>query len=254
MLAPLDLRDVWKTYDQKDWVLRGASLQVRAGEVVVLMGPSGSGKTTLLNLVAGIETADRGEVLVAGADLGKLEEDELANVRLRHVGLVFQQYHLIPELTLAENVQLPMRFARRADMKARSDHLLRFFGIQDKAKAFPATLSGGQAQRAAIARALANEPAILLADEPTANLDEKNAATALRELRRVADELGTAVLVATHDPTVRPIGDRVVRIADGQVAPEPGAPTPRRDAAGASATTPPRRPSTPSSRGRSSSA
>lgn len=217
-MALVEVDGVSKTYDRTRYVLQDVSFRVAAGEIAVLMGRSGSGKTTLLNLVAGLDTPTKGRVVVDGLDVGAMDEAARTEARLRRVGIVFQRFHLIPELTVEENVRLPLRLARRRDAKARTRTLLDFFGLGAHAHAFPATLSGGETQRTALARALANEPAVVLADEPTANLDDGNARVALGELRRVADELGTAVVLATHDELARAIGDRVHQLHDGRLA------------------------------------
>lgn len=245
-MSAIELEDVAKTYDRVRYVLDGLSLTVEPGQVVSIMGRSGVGKTTLLNLVAGLETPTRGRIRVAGTDLSTLDDDERTRFRRDRVGVVFQRFHLIPELTVAENVRLPMRLAKRADAATRTKTLLRFFGIEELADAFPATLSGGETQRTAIARALANEPSVVLADEPTANLDEENAKTALAELRRVAKELTTAVLIASHDPLARGAGDRVYQMAAGRLEPVTRPPKPTQGAAGApSPGTPPSGQETP---------
>ncbi len=219
-VRPIVVDDVTKTYDRIRNVLDGVSLHVDAGEVVLVMGRSGSGKTTLLNIVSGLEPPTTGRVVVSGTDLSSLDEQTRTRTRLEGIGVVFQRFHLIPELTVEENVQLPMKLADREDAPTRSRELLSFFGIGDQVEAFPSTLSGGETQRAAIARALANEPDVVLADEPTANLDEDNARNALDALQDVANRLDTAVLVASHDPLVTSAADRVLYLADGTLSDE----------------------------------
>lgn len=219
----LEADGVWKTYDRVRYVLEDVSFGVEPGEVLVLMGRSGSGKTTLLNLLAGLDQPSRGQLLVAGTDLTQLDQEALTTFRLEHLGVVFQRFHLIPELTVLENVRLPMELAERDGATDRAHKLLRFFGIDDLSDAFPSTLSGGETQRAAIARALGNQPAAVLADEPTANLDDANAKNALRALRKVAQELDTAVIIATHDPLARAAGDRVLHLVDGKLTGAEGA-------------------------------
>lgn len=236
-MPAVEAERVWKTFDKVRYVLEDVSLSVEPGEFVVLMGPSGSGKSTLVNLLAGLDHPTRGRLLVGGIDLAGLSEDARTEARLHKIGLVFQRFHLIPELTLEENVRLPMRFAKRKNANRRAQELLKFFGLDGQARAFPSTLSGGETQRGAIARALANEPTIVLADEPTANLDDENAANALAELRRVADDLQTAIIVATHDALATRYGDRVVYLEAGRIAGgEPS--TSRRDRAGVEARSP----------------
>jgi putative ABC transport system ATP-binding protein len=215
--AAIEARSVSKTYDRVRWILEDVDLTVDSGEVVVLMGRSGSGKTTLLNLLAGLETPTSGEVLVDGERMSDRDEGERTRLRREQVGVIFQRFHLIPEMTVQENVRLPMRLAGRSDADERALDLLRFLGMHGRADAYPSTLSGGETQRAAIARALGNEPAVVLADEPTANLDEANAENAVDELRRAATSTGTAVLIATHDPLAEAAGDRVLDLSDGRI-------------------------------------
>jgi putative ABC transport system ATP-binding protein len=195
------------------------SLEITDGEFVAVVGRSGSGKTTLLNLLAGIDRATSGTVRVAGADLGSLSESDLAAWRGRSVGLVFQFFQLLPTLTVAENVMLPMDFARTipiGERRDRAEHLLERVGIGDQADKLPATLSGGQQQRAAIARALANDPPILLADEPTGNLDSTTA-DAVLELFADLNADGQTIVVVTHERDIRSIAGRQVTLRDGRV-------------------------------------
>lgn len=217
LVPALEARGVSKTYDRVRYVLQGIHLTVDPGDVTVLMGRSGSGKTTLLNILAGLETPTEGTVHVDGQDMARLDEDQRTRLRRDAIGVVFQRFHLIPELTLLENVRLPMQLAKRDNATQRAQKLLTFFGLDTHADAYPSTLSGGETQRAAIARALGNEPAVILADEPTANLDEANAKNALNALRRVAEETNTAVLIATHDPLAEDAGDKTLNLVDGRL-------------------------------------
>lgn len=216
----IEARGISKTYDKMRWVLEDVDLEVHPGEVVTLMGRSGSGKTTLLNILAGLDTPTEGQVLVDGRQMANRDEAERTQLRREEVGVVFQRFHLIPELTVQENVELPMRLAGRNGREERAQDLLRFFGMHGLADAYPSTLSGGETQRAAIARSLGNQPSVVIADEPTANLDEGNAKNALSALRQVAEKLDTAVLIATHDPLGKQAGDRVLDLVDGQIARE----------------------------------
>jgi putative ABC transport system ATP-binding protein len=200
------------------------SLDVAHGEFVAVVGRSGSGKTTLLNLLAGIDRATSGTVRVAGADLGSLSESGLAAWRGRNVGLVFQFFQLLPTLTVAENVMLPMDFARQIPVGERRDrarNLLEQVGIGDQADKMPVTLSGGQQQRAAIARALANDPPILLADEPTGNLDSTTAEAVLKLFADLNAD-GQTILVVTHERDIRAIAGRQVTLRDGRVVSDEG--------------------------------
>lgn len=219
----LDLRGVRKTYDAEAApvrALRGVDLTVRAGEFVALMGPSGGGKSTLLSLVAGLDAADEGVVRVAGVDLTARPERDLALMRRRHIGMVFQFFHLLDGMSVEENVVLASLIAgaprRAADARARD--LLDLLGLLDKAHRSPAALSGGQRQRLAIARALANEPTLLLADEPTGALDSQGAQDVLHLLRRLHAGGQTVVLV-THSPDVAAAADRVLELRDGRLGP-----------------------------------
>jgi putative ABC transport system ATP-binding protein len=195
------------------------SLDIAQGEFVAVVGRSGSGKTTLLNLLAGIDRSTSGTVLVAGADLGSLSESALAAWRGRNVGLVFQFFQLLPTLTVMENVLLPMDFAKTTPVGERRDraqHLLERVGLGDQAGKLPATLSGGQQQRAAIARALAHDPPILLADEPTGNLDSATADAVLKLFANLNAD-GRTIVVVTHERDIRAIVGREVTLVDGRV-------------------------------------
>jgi putative ABC transport system ATP-binding protein len=195
------------------------NLDIAAGEFVAVVGRSGSGKTTLLNLLAGIDRPTSGTVHAVGADLGSLSESGLAAWRGRNVGLVFQFFQLLPTLTVAENVMLPMDFAKMipvVDRRDRAQRLLERVGIGDQADKLPATLSGGQQQRAAIARALANDPPLLLADEPTGNLDSTTAGAVLGLFADLNAE-GRTIVVVTHETDIRAIAGRQVTLRDGCV-------------------------------------
>jgi putative ABC transport system ATP-binding protein len=195
------------------------SLDIGQGEFVAVVGRSGSGKTTLLNLLAGIDRPTSGTVRVAGTDLGSLSESGLAGWRGGNVGLVFQFFQLLPTLTVAENVMLPMDFARTVPVRERrrqANQLLERVGVADQADKLPATLSGGQQQRAAIARALANDPPILLADEPTGNLDSTTADAVLRLFADLNAD-GRTIVVVTHERDIRSIARREVTLVDGRV-------------------------------------
>lgn len=196
--------------------LRGADLDLGAGEFVALTGPSGSGKSTLIQILAGLDRPDDGTVTVAGQDLASLDENGLALLRRRHIGLVFQFFHLIEHMTAAENVELAALAAgvSRRTARRRAGELLDQLGLLDKARSLPSMLSGGHRQRLAIARALTNRPSVLLADEPTGALDSHGVREVLGLLRRLRDE-GQSILVVTHDAEVAAAADRVVRMRDG---------------------------------------
>jgi putative ABC transport system ATP-binding protein len=199
--------------------LRGVSFEVPRGEVVALKGRSGSGKTTLLNIVGGLDRPDRGRVELDGVDIAGLDEDGLLALRRDRIGFVFQSFGLIPILTAAENVGVPMRL-RRMDARAREERvelLLALVGLADHAKQRPGELSGGQQQRVAIARALANEPSLLVADEPTGQLDAETGHAVMELLRAVVRSENVTALVATHDATLLDLADRVLELGDGEI-------------------------------------
>lgn len=199
--------------------LRGASFELRRGELVALKGRSGSGKTTLLHLIGGLDRPDRGRVLVDGIDLSALGENELLELRRDRIGYIFQSFGLIPILTAAENVGVPLRL-RRADPREREERvalLLALVGLADHGAQRPSELSGGQQQRVSIARALANHPALLLADEPTGQLDAQTGLAVMELLRAVVVSEGVTALVATHDPQLLGLADRVLELSDGEV-------------------------------------
>ena len=202
-------------------ILKGIDLRIGRGEAVGLVGPSGSGKSTLLMVMAGLERPDSGRVGVAGSDLGALDEDALARFRGRNVGIVFQSFHLIPTMTALENVAVPLELAGVDDAFARAARELSAVGLVERLEHYPAQLSGGEQQRVAIARALAPSPAILVADEPTGNLDEATGAQIIDLLFAGHVERGTTLLLVTHDPSLAARCDRVVRLRSGNVEPEP---------------------------------
>jgi putative ABC transport system ATP-binding protein len=183
-------------------VLDGLDMEIPRGSFEALMGPSGSGKSTLLNLIAGLDRATSGKVIVAGNDLGAMSDGQLAAFRARHLGFIFQSYNLMPVLTAAENVELPLLLTKlpRAERRKRALIALRVVGLEDRTDHHPRQLSGGQEQRVAIARALVNDPTILVADEPTGDLDRKSADAILDLLVRLNKEMGKTIVMVTHDP------------------------------------------------------
>jgi putative ABC transport system ATP-binding protein len=224
------LRNVWKVYEAGDLrveAVRGVSLDVAPGTLLALVGPSGCGKSTLLNLVGALDRPTRGEVAAAGVSLAGLDDDGLTRYRRRTVGIVFQFFNLLPSLTVAENVALPMRVDGRppAAVRARVAALLEQVGLAHRAAHRPAQLSGGEQQRVAVARALANDPPILLGDEPTGNLDTRSAASLTRLLAGLARDGRRTVILATHSTEVAAAADRVVRMRDGEVVEDAGAET-----------------------------
>jgi putative ABC transport system ATP-binding protein len=199
--------------------LRGVDLEVGAGQMTLLVGPSGCGKTTLISIIAGLLEPTRGEVSVLGTELTNLSNGRLVEFRAKNIGFVFQQYNLLPALTAAENVAVPLLIAGRPRHAAvaRAAELLAAVGLGERAGSFPKQLSGGQQQRVAIARALIHEPRLLVCDEPTAALDGKAGQTVMELLRRVAVQPGRAVIVVTHDSRVFTFGDRIIHMSDGLV-------------------------------------
>jgi putative ABC transport system ATP-binding protein len=199
--------------------LRGVDMDIFAGEMVGIVGPSGSGKSTLLGLIGGLDSPSAGSIEIDGIDITRMSEDRLTEIRNEKIGFVFQFFNLIPTLTALENVVLPIQFARKARVNPnkRAKELLKLLGLQDRLHHRPAELSGGQQQRVAIARALANNPPLLLADEPTGNLDSESGAVVLEALRQVQREVGTTVVIVTHDPNLARRADRVLTLVDGRI-------------------------------------
>ncbi|MFJ5111829.1 ABC transporter ATP-binding protein [Streptomyces sp. NPDC088551] len=219
MVRAEDLHRSYGTGAAAVHALRGASLDVARGELVALKGRSGAGKTTLLNLVGGLDSPDRGRVVIDGTDLATLGENGLLELRRDRIGFIFQSFGLIPILSAAENVGVPLRL-RRADPREREERvalLLSLVGLPDHAAQRPGELSGGQQQRVSIARALANRPALLIADEPTGQLDAQTGLAVMELLRTVVHSEGVAALVATHDPQLLDLADRVVELSDGEI-------------------------------------
>ncbi|MEV7190582.1 ABC transporter ATP-binding protein [Streptomyces sp. NPDC093510] len=219
MVVVEDLHRTYGTGAAAVHALRGVSLTVPRGELVALKGRSGSGKTTLLNLVGGLDTPDHGKITVDGVELAGLGESGLLELRRDRLGFIFQSFGLIPILTAAENVGVPLRL-RRTDPRAREERvalLLALVGLADHAKQRPGELSGGQQQRVAIARALANRPALLIADEPTGQLDAETGLAVMELLRAVVRGEGVTALVATHDATLLDLADRVLELRDGEI-------------------------------------
>jgi putative ABC transport system ATP-binding protein len=217
----VDVQQVFRTFEQDTApvrALRGADLSIGRGEFVAVMGPSGCGKSTLLNIVAGLDVPDEGEVSVAGQSLVGKTESELAIMRRRHIGIVFQFFNLLEGMTALENVVMPALIAgsKRKPAETRARDLLDLLGIGDKARQSPAALSGGQRQRLAIARALANEPTLLLADEPTGALDSEGGEEVLELFTRLHGG-GQTILLVTHDQPVADAAQRIVRMRDGRV-------------------------------------
>jgi len=216
-LFPVSIREVTKTYEGGVAALRGVSLEIPAGKVTALLGRSGCGKTTLLNLCGAMDFPSSGEVLIDGASTSALDDAKLTALRRGRVGFVFQFFQLLPSLTAIENVELPLLLAGASDTTRKAMERLEWVGLAEKRSALPWQLSGGQMQRVAIARALVHTPAILVADEPTGNLDTKSGEIVLDLIRRAASEAGAAVVMATHSAEAAAIADVRVRMRDGLI-------------------------------------
>jgi len=217
----IEVTDVTKTYTKAGsdvTPLERANLVIKGGEFVVMMGPSGSGKSTLLNLVAGIDKPTAGRVVVSGEDITDYDEDELAAWRARAIGYIFQQFNLMPILTAYENVELPLLLLPLSAAQRRTlvETALEVVDLSDRARHYPRQLSGGQEQRVAIARAIVTDPLVILADEPTGNLDRASAAAVMSLLAKLNREFGKTVLLVTHDPFVADFGGRVLHLDKGE--------------------------------------
>jgi len=216
------LTNVSKSYSaggQKIIGLDDVSLELNAGDFAVLMGPSGGGKTTLLNCIGGLDQPDHGEITIRGYSVAGMNDKERTQLRRTEIGFVFQFFNLLPTLTVWENIELPLLLADKAEGgHERISELLDYVGLLDRAKSFPAELSGGQMQRVAIARALAPKPYALLADEPTGNLDSENGARILDLMKQAAADFGATVILATHNPQIMEHGNRCWEIRDGRLS------------------------------------
>jgi putative ABC transport system ATP-binding protein len=217
----ISLRGVSKTVmsgGQPLTILHPLDFTVNAGQIVAIIGPSGSGKSTLLGLIAGLDAPSSGDILIDGTNIAALDEDRLAGLRGEKIGFVFQFFHLVPSLTALENILVPMEIAGRRDARARAQALLDEVGLHDRGHHYPSQLSGGEQQRIAIARALANDPPLILADEPTGNLDSSNGQHILDLLLDVQRRRGATLVLVTHDPSVAAVADVRLTLRDGRVA------------------------------------
>ena len=219
LVATKDLAMEFRTGEIAVQALRGVDLEIGAGEFIAIVGPSGSGKTTLLNLMGALDVPTGGRIEIFGRDLGRLNRRERAEIRLRSLGFVFQAYILVPVLTARENVEfvLELQGVAAARRRTQAEQTLGELGLGELAERRPSEMSGGQQQRVAVARAVAARPSLVLADEPTANLDSENAQALLQMMRRLRDEGGMTFVFSTHDPLVVSYASRVVTLRDGQV-------------------------------------
>jgi putative ABC transport system ATP-binding protein len=218
----LEARDITKSLPlgrERISILKGISLRIEHGEFVAIVGPSGSGKSTLLGIIAGLDNPTSGQVFVDSVEITKMSETRLAKVRNQKIGMVFQAFNLIPTLTAQENVEIPLYVGKHPGSPSeRSTELLKLVGLEHRLRNRPNQMSGGEQQRVAVARALATNPAIVIMDEPTGNLDKQNSDNVLQMVRELREATGTTFVIATHDPHVAESADRAIRIVDGLVA------------------------------------
>ena len=217
ILRVQDLTKIYGSGTARVAALQNVSFEVKQGEFVAIVGPSGSGKSTLLHMIGGVDAPTSGTVEVDGTDLASLDESRLAVFRRRQIGLVYQFYNLIPVLTVEENITLPLLLDRRKADRAQLEQLLRTLGLEARRKALPHQLSGGQQQRVSIGRAVITSPALLLADEPTGNLDSKNSAEILSLLKNYHRQHGQTLLLITHDREIALQADRIIAMEDGRI-------------------------------------
>ncbi len=217
----IELRDITKSFGALQ-VLKGISLHINKGEVVSIVGPSGAGKTTLLQIMGTLDNADSGEIIINGKDVGRMNQKEQAQFRNRNIGFVFQFHQLLPEFTALENVMIPAMIAHKPqkEAKRRANELLEFLGLKDRANHKPSELSGGEKQRVAVARALINEPSVILADEPSGSLDSKNKSELHQLFFDLRDQFGQTFVIVTHDEELARTTDRTIHIKDGEVVDE----------------------------------
>ena len=218
----IDIKNITKSFGSLQ-VLKGIDLHINKGEVVSIVGPSGAGKTTLLQIIGTLDSPDSGDITIDGIDVRKLNQKRLADFRNKHIGFVFQFHQLLPEFTAIENIMIPAFIAgmSKSEAKKRAMELLDFMGLADRAKHKPNELSGGEKQRVAVARALVNNPSVILADEPSGSLDSQNKAELHQLFFDLRDKMGQTFVIVTHDETLASITDRTIRMEDGRLAQEP---------------------------------
>lgn len=218
----IDIKNITKSFGSLQ-VLKGIDLHINKGEVVSIVGPSGAGKTTLLQIIGTLDSPDSGDITIDGIDVRKLNQKKLADFRNKHIGFVFQFHQLLPEFSAIENIMIPAFIAgmSKSEAKKRAMELLDFMGLADRAKHKPNELSGGEKQRVAVARALVNNPSVILADEPSGSLDSQNKAELHQLFFDLRDKMGQTFVIVTHDETLASITDRTIRMEDGRLAQEP---------------------------------
>ncbi len=217
----VEMKNVTKIYGEKEnqvLALHNVSLQIEKGSVVSIVGASGSGKSTLLNIMGGVDTPSDGSIYVDGKDITKYNDDELSIFRRRKVGFIFQAYHLIPVLTVEENIKMPVLLDHKKPDREYIDHIIDLLGLSERRRHLPNQLSGGQQQRTAIARALANNPALVLADEPTGALDSKNGEEVMDLLMKSVHDIGQTLVIITHNIELAQQANRIITIKDGEIA------------------------------------
>jgi len=222
METAIELRDIEKEYDLgaiKLHVLKEIKLKVKKSDIVAIMGPSGSGKSTMLHMLGCLDRPTRGKIIIDGVDVSRLNDDELAKIRREKIGFIFQFFYLIPSLTALKNVELPMTFIKSSakDREERAKELLKMVGLEERMYHKPSQLSGGESQRVAIARALANNPQIILADEPTGNLDSKSGKEIMDILVKLNKKRGVTLIIVTHDPSIARHAEKVINLKDGKI-------------------------------------
>jgi len=214
------MENVTKVYGENEtrvWGLHNVNMTVQQGEILAIVGASGSGKSTLLHIMGGVDTPTSGKVVVDGKDITRLNDEQMSVFRRRKIGFVFQAYHLIPVLSVEENITMPILLDHRKPDKEYIEHIMEMLGIQDRRKHLPNQLSGGQQQRAAIARALANRPSLILADEPTGALDSKNGSEVITLLQNSVKQLNQTLVLITHNIDLAREADRIIKLADGEI-------------------------------------